>query len=43
VQVAWLTQGVYYVFADYGVPLLTRLFLLIPVRVGRGNSRSSMA
>jgi hypothetical protein len=33
VQVAWLTQGVYYVFADYGLPLLTRLFLLIPVLV----------
>ena len=23
VQVGWLTQGVYYVFADYGLPLLT--------------------
>jgi hypothetical protein len=31
--VAWLTQGVYYVFADDGLPLLTRLFLLIPVLV----------
>jgi len=28
VQVAWLTQGVDYVFADYDLPLLTRLFLL---------------
>jgi hypothetical protein len=33
VQVAWLTQSVYYVFADYGLPLLTLLFLLIPVLV----------
>jgi len=33
VQVAWLTQAVYYVFADYGLPLLTLLFLLIPVLV----------
>ena len=31
VQVAWLTQGVYYVFADYGLQLLTLLFLLIRV------------
>jgi hypothetical protein len=33
VQVAWLTQGVDYVFADYGLPLLRRLFLLNPVLI----------
>jgi hypothetical protein len=33
VQLAWLTQGVYYLLSDYAFPLLTRLFLLIPVLV----------
>src|SRR5262245_5518761 len=31
VQVVWLAQGVYYVLADYGIPPLAVLFLLIRV------------